>query len=123
MFDEAGFDIVSVLEYFSKRIMLHQLILHIGSEEALEEFALLSDEVAGACDHLAKPAVHFVLVLTLRHPVELTHLLYKLMHGEHLGRQRFTVFVNVFGALDHFTVENLVGIDEVGHFGAEYAVV
>ena len=64
-----------------------------------------------------------MLILAASHSIELTELLDELVHREHSRRQGLTLVVDVFRALYHLVVENLVRVDEIGHFAAKYSAV
>lgn len=108
LFHKVPLDLISVLQNFTERLVLEQMVLHVASKEALEKLSLLGDEVAGAGDHLAQPGVHLVLVLALSHTGQLTQLLDELVHSVHGARQSLALLVNFVGTLDDLSVEDLI---------------
>jgi hypothetical protein len=83
MLDESVFDFISSLKDLSERLMLKQMVFHMTSQKLFEQFALLSNEISGACDHLGQPSIHLMLVLASSHAVKLTQLFNKLVHRKH----------------------------------------
>ena len=103
--------------------MLQKMILHMTAKEVLKQLALLGDERAGTGNHLAQLLVHGVLILAASHPIELTELLDKLVHCKHGGGEGLTLVVDVFGAFDYFVVQDLIRVDEIGHFTAKNSTI
>jgi len=76
----------------------------MATKEVLEQLALLRDKTASARDHLAQLLVHNMLILTPRHPIELTQLFNEFVHCKHRRCQGLALFIDVFGALNHLVV-------------------
>ena len=64
-----------------------------------------------------------MLFMASCHSIELTQLLYKLMHSKHSGGQSLTFFIDVLCALDNLIIKNLIWINKICHFAAENGAV
>ena len=64
-----------------------------------------------------------MLILAPGHSVEFGQLLNKLMHMEHGGGKCLAFFVDVFGTVDYFTIQDLIGVDKVSHLATEHSTV
>lgn len=116
-------DLFPRLEKLTVALVLEEMVLHVASEEVLEEFALLRYEGASAGDHLAQMLVHGVLILAPRHSVQLAELLDELVHGEHRRGQRLTLIIDILRALNNLVIQYLVRVDEVSHLTAKDSAV
>ena len=106
-------------QQFAVGVVLQQVILHIGAKIFFEELSLLRDEGASTRDHILKPAVHLVLLVAARHPVELGKLIDELLHSVHGRSESLRLLVYLLGTLNDLIVQDLIRVGEVRHLAAE----
>jgi hypothetical protein len=93
------------------------------SHKRFEKFSLLSNKISSSCYHFTQPSIHFMLVLTSCHSVQLTELLDVFMHCKHCRGESLTFLIDIFWTFYHFVVNYLMSINKLSHFTAKKLTV